>query len=868
MAVDSDESAAHAYAMRASEQAGHQNRDGSDGFRGNHSPISMRAGDEVGNTSAAAVLPNACKHCGQRLYTSKELDCGFCCNGCSAAYSLINGLGLGYYYCLRDSAGERQTIRKTAADSQFNHFDGAEFRARFVRELSGSQSRIDFQCNAVHCSACVWLLEKLPEVLPGVDQVRVDLARAKIAVWFDPSKIDLSTLGRTLAGLGYDPHPIASRSTAFSDQAADVTFALQIGVAAFCSMNVMLLFIGRYQGLFSGMEEQYAGFFSWVSLALAVPAVTFSALPFYRTSIGALRLKRFHIDLPISIAIVGGFLSSAVNTALGRSEIYYDTVTALIFLLLLGRWFQRRGMKKVALASEMLYAIAPLSAIKITHEGAQEVFVEALRSGDTIKVPNGARIPADAILLSGDAIINNALISGESAPCKVSRGNEVYCGALNAGPEFTAQVTAVAAHSRIGNILQGIESASVRDSKTASFTDKVAQYFVAGVLALSVLTFLLFIGEGMAPALDRVFALLIVSCPCALGIATPIVMSLANARAARAGILLKSGSALERCANIEKIYFDKTGTLTHGKPAVVFSHLQGGSDASRQKINHIIQKLESGIEHPAAEALRNFAGSGPVGPDEPELVSRTVINGAGVMGEFSDGVRRRIGSLRWIKSEGVNLEHLQLIPDAHTSGSTIVALSEDNQLKALFALRDSVRDEAAEAIADLARRGVTSGIISGDSSGVVGTVGESIGLSQSDLISEASPEQKAAILTEAGEGTALVGDGVNDALALSKAGIGIGISGGAEVCLKVSDVFLLRPDLGLITELIDGARSAQRLVRRHLIVSLVYNVSAAVLAISGFIGPLAAALIMPASSISVILSSLWNAPFKKEAAWK
>lgn len=806
---------------------------------------------------------DACRHCGQALLTHREKESGFCCAGCKAVFEFIGGLGLDYFYCLRARGPEWNLTPVAKVKSTYTYFDDARFAEKFISTEIGGLQQIRFHLSGLHCAACLWLLEKLPEILPGLAKVRVDLIRSKAQVVFDPKMLRPSAVGHTFAALGYAPHPISVDGRASAPEKIDRTFALQLGLAAFSSMNIMVLFIGRYQGLFSGMEERYAHFFAWVSLVLTIPVVTFSALPFYRTSWAGLRLGRVHIDLPIAVAIVSGFIGGAVNTFLGRTEIYFDTVTALVFLLLVGRWFQRRAMKQVANASELLYTMMPLEAVRKGVDGArEEIFVDSLNPGDETYVGHDERFSCDGEVLAGESYANNALLTGESRPVPLRPGALVWAGTKNIGPEITVRISQVGESTRLGRLMSEIQLTPARESKTARFTDRVGVYFVFGVFGLAIATFIGWYGQGFWVAWDRVIALLIVSCPCALGIATPVTLSLASAQAARRGILLKSGDALERLAAASHVLFDKTGTLTTGKLGLRRAVL---SDDGSQwlEIWGTVLGLEEGIGHPAAEALSEAAVMRQT--IARKFLGRAVVPGAGVTATDADGRVFRIGSLRWLSENGAEVPPLlrNFIEEALIEGFSVIGLSHGESITGLFALGDSLRPEAADTVLKLFSRGLKVGMLSGDMVEVTTATAEVLGIAAHNAEGGLSPEAKATVMRGLGDAGVLVGDGINDALALASAGVGIGVSGGAEVCLKVADVFLIRPDLSLIVTAIDGARRTLRLIHRHLAVSLFYNLAAASLAISGYIGPLGAALVMPASSLTVILSSLFGAPFKR-----
>lgn len=859
MSVEGNEAATHARAVGAPQKARHQDGSGREGREGVHSDGSIRSPSTRRNDDGADLWVK-CRHCGESMSSPRLQRRGFCCHGCEAAFALISSLGLDSFYQLRDRVGGgdggKSSVETT--DLRFGYLDDTEFHARYVEPQANGLGRIVFAVPAIQCAACVWLLERLPEVVPDIAQVRVDIVRGRATVWFDPKVARLSAIARTFAGLGYAPQPLTPDAP--TAQGIDRSLALRLGVAAFSAMNVMLLFIGRYAGLFSGMEAQFAHFFAWVSLMLTIPAVVYSAHPFFTNSLAALRYKRLHIDLPISIAIVGGFLASAVNTVLGREEIYFDTVTALIFLLLVGRWFQQRAMRQVGATSDLLFSLSSFSALRLGENGArEEVYVRSIHRGDRIVVPQGERIPADGVVDGGSGTVDNSIVTGESRPVSVHPGDSVWNGARNVGPELVVSVEAIGENSRLGRILDRAASATGREGASARFVDQVSRYFVWVVIGVAVATFMVVLPSGFWPAWDRVMAFLVVTCPCALGIATPIALHLASARAARRGILLKNGEALERLAQAKHILFDKTGTLTTGVQAVVRSMFLG-ADSDRERFWSYVKALEHAVPHPVANAFVREAER--MGAGSSSLERHSVVPGAGVRGTLSGGVVVRVGSLRWLEAEGLPMTGAVRDEEMRCfeAGLSTVGLSVGDDVVALFGLGDTIRREAREVIEALRGLGVSSTMVSGDSTGIVDRYADHLGIDH--RFGELSPEEKTTLVRRYPRGAVFVGDGMNDAGALAAADIGIGVSGGAEATLAVSDIFLLKPDLNLIVEALRGARATRRLLHTHLGVSLVYNVTAGALAVTGFMSPLMAAVVMPLSSLSVIGISLWRAPFE------
>lgn len=807
------------------------------------------------------IRSSQCRHCAAELHSDADRLSGFCCSGCRAAFAFIHDLRLDHFYQLR---GDDKLSPAQDRTLLYSYFDDPQFLEKYVRSDEQGISTIRFHIPGIHCSACIWLLEKLPEVVAGLADVRVDIVRSQIRIRYFTGQVQLSHVGQTLAALGYSPHPLALFDQQVNETAEDRLFLLQLGIAAFCAMNVMILFIGRYEGIFSGMEQEYAHLFAWVSFALSLPVVFFSALPFYQTSMAGLRMRRLHIDLPLSIAILAGFTASAVNTLLGRDEIYFDTVTALVFLLLVGRWFQRQAMKQVAQASALLDSLVPLSVSRIESSGLlEQVYVAALRSSDLILVDRNERFPCDGTITIGEGHVDNSILTGESRPVRVGAGDKVWSGTKNGSSPLQVSVEAVGQGTRLGSLLTDVQASTERSSHTSQLTDRISVYFVFGVLALAALTFLATFPLGFWEAFDRTIALLVVSCPCALGIATPVMLHLAAARAGRMGILLRDGGALERLASIRHIAFDKTGTLTAGAVAIRHCELLDES-VSWSEVWQIVAGLEADTNHPVGLALRLESERQGYAPRK--LFGCTLYPGKGVTGTCcATGDVFRLGALRWLGATAIRSGDMHPgIEQALNEGISVCGLERNGALTAFFTLGDPLRNEAREVITALRERNISVSIVSGDLSEVVSRTAQDLAIESSAAHGQLSPEQKVQAIERLGAGTAMAGDGINDAAALARADVGIGISGGAEACLAVSDVFLLRPDLSLIVSAVDGARRALRIIHRQLAVSLVYNICAALLAVTGHLGPLAAAVVMPLSSLTVILSSLWGAPFRQD----
>lgn len=815
------------------------------------------------STFDAAPKPEYCLHCGKKLQGYDERNRGFCCRGCESVYQILHQFGLEYYYTLRPSDPENPA---NISSDKFEYLSDRNFFAEYVESVDSSTYRIEFYLEGIHCAACVWLIEQLPSVVPGAISARVDFIRSRATVTFTDSTT-VPAVARTLASFGYTPHPLRPGESTARIRAADRVFALRMGIAAFGALNIMLLFVCRYAGLFTGIDAQFNSLIAWVSLVLALPVVLFAALPFYRTAIGGLRVGRLHIDLPLSVAVLGGFVASVVNTVRGHSDVYFDTVTALIFLLLVGRWFQRKAIDRADVRASIERTLVPLKAEKVEDGRRTSAFVASLSAGDFVLVGTGDVVPVDGIVRDTFATIDRSILTGESEPISLVHGNEVLAGTRNVGEPFTVEVIRIGSDTRIGKIVAELEYSAERRDPVRQITDRIGEWFSVAVFLLTVITIVFWSDYGFWITFDRVMALLVVSCPCAVGIAAPIVLNLAFARAARRGMILRGGDVIERAATVEMICFDKTGTLTEGKPEVIDFWIESSCTID-EAIEYLVA-LEHGENHPIGRAIRRFALECRTG--DASLVTKVGSEpGKGVWGVTDSGTVIRVGSFDWLQSEGV-LFSSDLVLRAkmvQQDGCTTVPLTVDRVPVAVLIIQDKVKPEAHSVIEQLRKDEVNIQLLSGDSCLVSKSVAKKIGIYPDRVFGGLTPEAKGDMvknLIQSGVKCGFCGDGVNDALALKSSYLGVAVRGGVNTVVEVADVFFTTTSLFGVIELVRGSRRTVRLLYAMFGLSVVYNIVAIILAMSGNIGPLGAALIMPASSLTVILFASWMPTFCSDA---
>jgi len=786
----------------------------------------------------------SCVHCGLPVpagLVEDGAELQFCCSGCRVAYQVIHEHGLDGYYAIRTRIEAPEQAAHHSGRG-FSEFDDPAFYKLYCRTLPSGLASIELYLEGVHCAACVWLVEKLTVVVDGVAEVRLDLGRSLAHVTWDPRTTPLSDVARFLDSIGYTPHPFRGIEARDIARREERSLLIRIAIAGAVAGNVMLIAFALYGGRFQGISEHFEQVFRWVSLGLSLPAVLWCAGVFYRGAWGALRTRTLHMDLPIAIGILAGFFQGALNTVRGSGEIYFDSVTALIFFLLVGRFLQRRQQRAAASSSELLYSLTPSSARLVENGGVREVPLEALAPGALVEVRAGDSVPADGVITAGSSTLDRSLLTGESMPEAAAVGDPVHAGTVNLSERLLVEVRTTGEDTRVGRLMCLVEEAAQRRAPVVLLADRISGWFVATVLFLAALTLVVWLRLDPAHAVEHAVALLIVSCPCALGLATPLAVSAAIGRAAKKEILIKGGDALENLARPGRMILDKTGTLTEGRLALV----RWWGD---REIGGCVAALETHSSHPLARAL---VCAFPEGTDHTVRDARE-IPGAGMQG-FCNGSRLLVASPRHSELELGILpsEAIAVVSSFAADGLSPVVVSMDRRVVAVAGIGDPLRADTPASLAAIRSRGWRTEILSGDHPEVVQAVLREVGLEPTSGRGAATPEDKLEVVRSAAAigPVAMVGDGVNDAAALAAATVGIGVHGGAEAALATADVFLGRPGLSPI-----GSRRTLGVIRRNLVFSLLYNVVAISLAMTGHMSPLVAAVLMPLSSMTVVLSS-------------
>lgn len=703
----------------------------------------------------------------------------------------------------------------------------------FLRRQEDGRARLDLLVTGARCAGCISKIEREVSRLPGVDSVRLNLSTGRLAIGLASASVDPGRIISALDRLGYPATPFDPGAAMVQRDREGRRLILALAVAGFGAMNAMMFSVPIWAGLFDQeLGPATRSMMMWMSAIVGAPCAIFAGMPFFQSAWRSLRAGRANMDVPISVGVILTLAISFSETILNGRDAYFDAAVSLLFLLLIGRWLDHvlRARARSA-AGDLLALQAPTACVVDVRGRERTVPLGDIQPGDVLRVRPGDRIPVDAILEAGEALLDNSLLTGESAPERVRPGQLCRAGAVNTAGLLTVRASARSEDSTLAAIARLVEAGAQSRSRYVRLADRAAALYVPVVHAAALATFAGGWALGLDPreALIRAVAVLIVTCPCALGLAVPAVQVVASARLFRRGVLVKSGAALERLAEIDHVVFDKTGVLTEGRPALV---------GASQAVIAMAAPLARASSHPMARAVTRAAGEGPVATDVVEHA------GLGVEG-LIEGRRARLGRAAFVGASTLR------------SGETELWFGFEGETKVRLQFSDVVRPDAAATIRALKTRGITVEILSGDQVGAVNAVADTLGVT--DWKAGMLPQEKAEAidrLAAAGRKVLMVGDGLNDTAALARAHAAIAPGSALEASQNAADLVLTRDALMAVVDAIDVARSARRRALENFGFAALYNLVAAPAAMLGFVNPFVAALAMSGSSLVVTLNAL------------
>ncbi len=710
----------------------------------------------------------------------------------------------------------------------------------FVRHPAEGVAAMDLVVEGVHCGACISTIEKGLGRESGVRGARVNLASKRVTVEWDDGALEPAAILDRLSGLGYPAYPFASATVDSVEAVEEKRLLRCLGVAAFGAMNVMLISIALWAGAADAEGWATRDFFHWLAALVALPAVAYAGRPFFDNAMRALRQASFNMDVPITLGVMLALLLSVVQTLQHARETYFDSAAMLLLFLLAGRYLDSRMRRKTRDVATNLAAIKAEKAIKLVDGGeAVETPIEAVKAGDLVLARAGDRIAVDGIVEDGRSEVDQSLVTGETAAVAVAPGALVYAGTLNMSGALRVRVSNAATGTLLDEVNALLGKAIEQRSSYVRLADRAARLYAPVVHLTALATFLGWIAAGLSwqPALVVAITVLIITCPCALGLAVPAVQVVAASAMFRRGVMLNSGDALERFADVDTIVFDKTGTLTLPQPS-----LANLADIAPQDLA-LAGSLALASKHPLAKAVAAAAGAkNPLAAHE--------FPGQGVT-LFHEGKRLKLGSVAYCRAEAEATEVAAQWPDA-----SLIAFRGPERV-VVFAIRQAPRPDAREVVADLAREGYAIEMLSGDRFEAVEEIARELAIARfSAGLKPADKIARLRALRDEGRRVLMVGDGLNDAPALAAANVSISPISAAHLTQAQADALFLGDRLAPVADALHLARKAKSLMVENLWLSVVYNFIAVPIAILGYATPLIAALAMSGSSILVTLNAL------------
>ncbi|WP_421279961.1 heavy metal translocating P-type ATPase [Aeromonas taiwanensis] len=795
-----------------------------------------------------------CFHCGEPVPTGssftleiKGIVQPMCCPGCQAVAQTILECGLASYYEHRTTPGSKGEL-VPAELAALTHYDLAEVQQDFVTE-AGTLREIQLTVEGLTCAACAWLIERHLMGFPGLHYVNVNTTTHRARIKWDPDKLSLSDILKGFAKVGYRAYPFQTHQQEALYAREVRSYMFRMALAGLGSMQVMMCAVALYMDLFISVEEEFMIYFKWISLLLSTPIMIYSAQPFY---VGAWRsLKQGHLsmDVSVSLALIGAFVASIWATVFNTGEVYYDSITMFVFFLLLGRLLELRARRKASESSSNLARLVPIMATRIDDDGEHEVAAKTLRTGDRVRVLAGATLPADGIILQGQASLNEAMLTGEQLPLFKQAGDPVFAGTINTDAPLEIRVSHAIEESRLAQIMRLQDHALDDKPAIAQLADVLSRHFILVLLLIAAAVWTFWHFHEPERAFWVTLAVLVATCPCALSLATPTALTSATAHLTRSGILLRRGHVLDVLTRANRIVMDKTGTLTTGNISLV--SVQPLAEFDDARCLAIAQALEAYSEHPIARAFR----SQPVADGVLLAASDvTPVIGHGIQGQI-EGTSYWVGSARWLDLS--DQEHADMACPREVPGDLVVYLADDHRLLARFTLADTVRADAGALIRAFRQAGLQTTMLTGDGSAQADKLARELGVDE--LVKGVTPDGKLAYLKAreaAGDINIMVGDGINDAPVLAGAHASFAMAGGTDLAKNSADAILLADDLSRLLAARALALRTRKIIKENFAWSIGYNLLVLPLAASGWLPPYLAAAGMSLSSLIVVTNSM------------
>jgi len=795
-----------------------------------------------------------CEHCKLPIYENEAIwgDYGrerltFCCHGCKGVYEIIHKEGLESFYEQRKWDDSNYPLGKALFRSvQANQFE------ELVKVEKDSIKSINFYIDNIRCASCVWLNEKILTKTRGIKSARINYATYNAHIIWDDSEISLQDILNKIVSIGYCPKPFKETESFKLQKAEAKDLLIRFGTACFLSSQLMVYSIALYAGYFQDIDVNTKFALEIIALFLTTPIVFYSGLPFLKNTLKSLRHLHFNMDTLISTGAMSAYVFSIYQLFIG-GKVYFDVASMIITLILLGRYIETTAKSR---ASEEIYRLYELLPTEARIDGQEDRFIpiKSLTKGQKIRIIPGERIPIDAIVINGETETDESLINGESKPVFKTVGSIVIGGSINLNGSIVGEVINDFENTFLSGIVNSIMEAQTRKPHIQNIADKVVAYFVPIIFILAFMTGLyhFFNAHTLAYSLMVGISVIVIACPCSLGLATPLAILIATTKATKIGILIKGADIIEKVRMVNTVVFDKTGTLTVGKPKIkeIIIHKVG---YDKESVLLLSASLERHSEHSIAKAIIEAAR----GMSLHTFETVETKPGRGIKGIY-EGVHVLIGNRLFMSENQISLTDISSdIYNYEKEGNTLVYVSKGGELIATIVISDKIRDEAFDVIRDLDKGGFQIYILSGDNSAT--TLSVASRLCVKNVYAEMLPNQKQEFIRDRQSKVAtimMIGDGINDAPSLKESFVGLSMAKGTDVAMESADIVLTREDLRLIPILINLSCKTYNIIRQNIFLAFIYNIVAVPVAMVGLLHPIISAIAMALSSLCVVTNSL------------
>lgn len=764
-----------------------------------------------------------------------ENDKYFCCNGCQGVYHLLQDDGLDNFY---DKLGNNTLDKPLAVGEDSSNFDMESFEKRYIKTTNDGFKRVDLIIEGIHCAACIWLNEKILGETDGVFEASINFTNNKAKIVWDDEIIKLSAIIDKIRMIGYNAYPYDRTESEQKATKNKKDYFLRMSIAIFASMNIMMIDVAKYTGYFTGMKDETLNLIHIIEFIFSTPVLFYSGWIFFKGAYYGLKNKIINMDFLVSSGATLTYIYSLYVLFTGSGHSYFDSVAMIITFVLVGKYLEVIGKKNAVDTMDKIKSYIPLEATIIKDNVKTTVELDKINVGDIIEVKNGEKASVDGEVISGVSSFDESSISGESIPIEKNIGDNIFSGTINVDAVIRYKATKNYANSTLNNIVELLEDSLNSKPKIEDKANELSKYFSITILSLALVTFFgwYFYNGDFENSLIIGISVIVIACPCALALATPIASLIGVSWLAKEGILFKEAKFIEVLANISTVVLDKTGTITTGKLKVINGD---NFKLDKEKLN-ILYSIVDSSNHPVSLAIKEYIKSKYKELELLDLDDIIQIPAIGINAKYKNHTI-------YGGKDKSDKKH----------NSTIYQFIIDDEVLYTFKLEDTIREDAKNSIKSLQNEGIEVIMCSGDNEIVAEKIAKEVGIS--NYKSNMSPIDKANFiisLKESGKKVLMAGDGVNDSLSLSKADISIAMGKGADIAIAISDIVLLNDKLDGLRKSFFISKRTFSFIKQNLTISLVYNIITIPIAIMGYVIPLVAALSMSISSLLVVGNSI------------